>query len=142
MRVLWGLCVAGILAACAPGERGAVVVRYAGTWDGRSFTAGADTGYTWRSFLSVAQDGALTGSLTYADRSDPIPLTTVEATDSLLIQRLGPYHSQAINRKVVAIFTGRLHGDSLRGEYVVRPLRGGQHYAGHFVAVRRPPTAP
>jgi hypothetical protein len=134
--------LAALLAACATGDRGAVVARYAGTWDGRSFTAGIDTGYTWRSYLSVAQDGALIGSLTYADRSRSIPLTTIEATDSLLVQQLGPYRSQALKTRVIATFTGRLVGDSLRGEYVVRPMRGGQHYGGHFVAVRRPPAAP
>ncbi len=130
-----------MVAACGPDGR-AVVARYAGTWEGRSFTAGADTGYTWRSFLSVAQDGALTGSLTYADRSDPVPLKTVDATDSVLVQRLGPYFSQALNKKVVAIFTGHLRGDSLVGTYEVRPLRGREHHLGHFVAVRRPPPAP
>jgi hypothetical protein len=135
-------CAALALAACTTADRPNPGVRFAGSWDGLSYTAGSDTPHTWRSFLSVAQDGALTGSLRYGDRTEAIPLTTVALTDSLLVQELGPYRSQALGADVVTTLTGRLRGDSLLGEYVVQPVGGGEPYAGNFVAVRRPPPVP
>jgi hypothetical protein len=131
MRTL--LCAALVIAACAPGEKAGTATaggpgqKFVGTFEGRSYRQAADTGIPWRTILSIAPDGSLRGTLTFTSiTAGPVPIRVREVTGSKLVQELGPYHSPTLKRDVIATSTAQLKGDSLTGDYELRPSEGGE----------------
>ncbi|PYO81360.1 MAG: hypothetical protein DMD65_12630 [Gemmatimonadetes bacterium] len=130
MRTL--LCAALVVAACAPGDKASTATaggpgqKFVGTFEGRSYRQVADTGIPWRSVMVIAPDGSLRGTLTFTSiTAGPVPIRVRDITGSKLVQELGPYHSPTLKRDVVATSTAELKGDSLTGDYEVRPPEGG-----------------
>src|SRR5437660_4778512 len=125
------LCVALLAAACAPADKARSAAagpaqKYAGTWDGRAFHSEADTGTPFRIVSSVAEDGALRGTLTFTQApAPPIPVRARQVSDTALVDEMGPYQSPSAHRRVLTTTTGRLHGDSLNGTFEMRPAEGG-----------------
>jgi len=76
--------------------------------------------------MVIAPDGSLRGTLTFTSiTAGPVPIRVRDITGSKLVQELGPYHSPTLKRDVVATSTAELKGDSLTGDYEVRPPEGG-----------------
>lgn len=136
------LCAAAVGMACGGAPRGAITGRYAGTWDGRWYRTTEDTGIAWRAVMSVAQDGALVGSLTLAIGGPAVPLTTLQVTESTLVQRIGPYFIPSLDAPVTTQLRGHLGGDSLFGTYTTVAHSDEGATLGTFVARRRPAPAP
>lgn len=129
------------LAACTSVKRGDPAARFAGTWDGRWLDS-PDTRIRWRGITSVAQDGALTGSLVFAKQSMVVPLRALDVTDSTVLLELGRHVSPVLGVPAVTRMAGQLRGDSLRGTFEVQPIDGATSHRGRFAAVRRPPPQP
>ena len=145
MRTL--LCVAVVLAACAPGEQSRTPAgagpahKYAGTWEGRSYRSASDTGTPWRIVTAVAPDGSLRGTMTYTSvTAPPVPIRARDVSDTAVVNELGPYHSIAANADVVTVATGKVRGDSLNGTFEMRPAAGGNPImTGNFRSKRVTP---
>jgi hypothetical protein len=101
-----------------------------------------DTGLAWRAVMSVAQDGALVGSLTLAVGGPAVPLTTLRVTESTLVQRIGPYFVPSLDAPVTTRLAGFLSADSLTGTYTTEPETSLDSIVGTFVAHRRPAPTP
>lgn len=146
-----------VLAACAKGDDAAtdttaadtgaaatpaltpVQSMYAGTWNGRSYRAGApasDTGSKWVMTFAAADTG-LTGTLRFDGQTTDIPIRVDEATDAGMRTTFGPYLSPtAGNVEVTTTTDGRIEGDSLVGTFVATPTTG-DRVSGRFVARRQ-----
>lgn len=123
------LCLALVLSACAkekPSAPPTPAAKYAGTWEGRSFQSPTDTGITWTTAMSIGTDGKLSGSLTFTGTNlPPVPIQTLELTDSTVLQDAGPYTSPTAKTEVVTREQGHIAGDSLWGTFVMLPTKGG-----------------
>lgn len=142
MRGLLAVCL--VLVACGPAERAAsgaesLAARYAGTWAGRSFLAAGDTGVMWTMVTQVDTAGNLVGSLTFPGGPAAVPVRTVELTDSMAVQELGPYHSPTADAEVVTRTQMRVAGDSVWGTFQMRPTAGGDAVRGRFAGKRAMP---
>ena len=139
------LCAALVLAACAPGDNARApaspALKYAGTFEGRSYSREADTGTPFRLEASVAPDGTLRGTLTFTTvAGPPIPVRGRQVTDTAVVNEIGPYQSPTVHRLVVTTTTGKLRGDSLNGTFEMRPADGGAPIAhGAFRSRRSSP---
>jgi hypothetical protein len=113
--------------------------KYAGTWNGRSYRAGApasDTGSKWVMTFTPADTG-LTGTLRFDGQTTDIPIRVDEATDAGMRTTFGPYVSPtAGNVEVTTTTDGRIAGDSLFGSFVATPTTG-DRVSGRFVARRQ-----
>ena len=118
----------------------AVQTKYAGTWNGRSYRAGApasDTGSKWVMVFTPADTG-LTGTLRFDGQTTDIPIRVDEATDAGMRTTFGPYVSPtAGNVEVTTTTDGRIQGDSLFGAFVATPTSG-DRISGRFAARRAP----
>src|SRR5688500_2800415 len=125
-------------AAAAEPALTAAQTKYAGTWNGRSYRAGApasDTGSKWVMTFTPADTG-LTGTLRFDGQTTDIPIRVDEASDAGMRTTFGPYVSPtAGNVEVTTTTDGRIQGDSLFGAFVATPTSG-DRVSGRFVARR------
>ena len=116
-----------------------VQAMYAGTWEGRSYRAGAspsDTGSKWVMTFTAADTG-LTGTLRFDGQSTDIPIRVDEASTSGMRTTFGPYTSPTVgNVEVTTTTDGRIQGDSLFGSFVASPSTG-DRFSGRFAARRQ-----
>jgi hypothetical protein len=128
-------------AAAAPAAPAMTPVQamYAGTWNGRSWRAGApasDTGSKW-TMTFVAADTTLTGTLRFDGQTTDIPIRVDEVSESGMRTTFGPYNSPTIaNAEVTTTTDGRIQGDSLFGSFVATPTTG-ERASGRFAARRQ-----
>lgn len=126
MRTL--LLLALVVAACAREQPRAArpAERYAGDWEGRSSRSASDTGIAFAVHLNADTGGTLSGTLQFTGLgTPPIPLRTIEVSESTFVFEIGPYQSPTANAEVITRSEGHLAGDSLVGSYVMLPTAGG-----------------
>jgi hypothetical protein len=119
------------------------IATHGGTWIGRTFRSDADTGIAWTNVVNVMPDSSLTGSLRFAEggRGGPVAVTYLQMTDSTTVQELGPYYSPTVKAEVMTRVEARVSGDSMWGNYEMRPTKGGAPIRGRLAAKRTsPPT--
>jgi hypothetical protein len=114
------------------------IATHGGTWMGRTFRSDADTGIAWTNVVNVMPDSSLTGSLRFAEggRGAPVAVTYLQMTDSTAILELGPYYSPTVKAEVMTRVEARVRGDSMWGNYDMRPTKGGAPTRGRLAAKR------
>ncbi len=117
----------------------ATQLMYAGTWNGRSYRAGApasDTGSKWVTTYTAAGTG-LTGTVRFDGQTTDIPIRVDEMSDAGIRTTFGPYVSPAAgNVEATTTTNGRMAGDSLFGSFVATPTTG-DRVSGRFAARRQ-----
>ena len=118
-----------------------VQTAYAGTWNGRSYRAGApasDTGSKWVMVFAPV-DAGLSGTIRFEGQATDNPIRVDEMTEAGMRMSFGPYMSPAAGNIEVSTTTdGRIAGDSLFGSFVATPTAGGNRVSGRFAGRRAP----
>jgi hypothetical protein len=121
----------------APADTGALASRLSGAWSGtRVESSGAKTHpftMTWKQ----APDGGMTGRV--AQAHGPTYMThVVWSSDTAFITESAPHKSSELKESVVTRTVTHFKGDSLVGQYELRPTNfTGHTLTGRFTAARK-----
>lgn len=121
----------------APADTGALAARLSGTWSGNRVESRAAKAHPFTMTWKQAPDGEMTGRV--APAHEPAYTTRVVwSSDTAFITESAPHKSPELNESVVTRTVTHFKGDSLVGQYELRPTSfTGHTLTGHFTAARK-----
>ncbi len=108
-----------------------------GSWKGTRYASASSARKPFTMTWKTAADGHLSGTITPAAGA-PYETNVVWSSDTGFVTESAPHRSKELNEEVVSRMVGHLHGDSLSGQFELRPMTyGGRTVAGDFTAARQ-----
>jgi hypothetical protein len=123
-------------ARLAPADTGALASRLSGTWSGNRVDSGSAKGHPFTMTWKQAPDGEMTGRVALA-HGPAYTTRVVWSSDTAFITESAPHKSPELKESVVTRTVTHFKGDSLVGQYELRPTSfTGHTLTGHFAAAR------
>jgi hypothetical protein len=128
--------------AAAPPSQGqqqqALASKLSGTWKGTGTDSASHQQQPITLSWKKASDGHMTGTVAVKGEAK-YPVNVVWSSDTAFIYESGPHKSSTLHEKVVTRTLARFKGDSLIGQYELRPANGnkGRSLKGNFEAEKQ-----
>jgi hypothetical protein len=113
----------------------AVPDRLLGSWTAQGYDAGSKRAQPFTITWSRAPDGSLVGVIAFRS-GEKYNVKVVSTSDSSIVYQSDPHRSPTLKTQVVTRTTAKMVGDTLKGTYVARAVKGGKVLKGRFTATR------
>lgn len=124
-------------ARVAPADTGALAARLTGTWSGHREDSTSTKAQPFTMTWKQAPDGEMTGRVAIT-HGPSYTTRVVWSSDTAFITESAPHKSDELKESVVTRTVTHFKGDSLVGQFEMRPTSfKGHTLTGHFAATRK-----